>query len=83
MINSVRLHEDKAGRKMAFVRVNSLGFEHDITVFSTAYQRYSKALAKDTLCIIDFDRNDRGMTLNHVFPIDQEQAAALQPTQEK
>lgn len=83
MINSVRLHEDKAGRKMAFVRINSLGYEHDVTVFSTAYQRYGKALVKDTLCIIDLDRNDRGMTMNHIFPIDQEQAAALQPTQEK
>lgn len=79
IINSIRIHEDKAGRKMAFVGINSLGFEHDVTVFSKAYQRYAKQLVKDTLCILDVDRNDRGLTLNHIFPIDQEQAA-LQST---
>lgn len=83
LINSVRLHEDKAGRRMAFVRANSLGYEFDVTVFSTQFERYRKDLVKDTLCILDLDKNDRGATLNRIFPIDQEEADTGPTTQEK
>jgi DNA-directed DNA polymerase III PolC len=72
LINSVRLFIDKAGQTMAFMKINSMGYEADVTVFSKTLAKYKPYLVADKLCFLSIDANDRGLTLNAPYPITQE-----------
>jgi DNA polymerase-3 subunit alpha len=63
IIQRVRKHTDRSDRQMAFMTVNTLGYDIDITVFSKTYEAFRNLLVPDTLGVFGFRRDDRGTTL--------------------
>ena len=69
IVQRMRKHIDSAGREMAFVTLNSMGHELEVTVFSSVYQGVAQVLKPDLLGFFDINCNERGQTLNVVYPI--------------
>lgn len=69
MVQSIRKHVDRSGNAMAFVRINSRGYEMDVTVFSRLWFQIEHQMKKDGLALFEINRNARGSTLTNFYPI--------------
>lgn len=69
MVQNVRKHTDRSGNQMAFLRINSRGYELDVTVFSKVWCQISHIVNRDDLALFAISRNARGSTLSTYHPI--------------
>ena len=69
MVQSIRKHVDRSGNQMAFLRVNSRGYELDLTCFSKTWFQIEHLVSRDVLALFEINRNSRGSTLSNFYPI--------------
>jgi len=69
MVQSIRKHVDRSGNQMAFLRVNSRGYELDLTCFSKTWFQIEHLVSRDVLALFEINRNARGSTLSNFYPI--------------
>ena len=69
MVQSIRKHVDRSGNQMAFLRVNSRGYELDLTCFSKTWFQIEHLVSRDVLALFEINRNARGSTISNFYPI--------------
>jgi DNA polymerase-3 subunit alpha len=66
LLRRVKLHEDRRGRKMAFLTLYAINGDLDVTVFSDQFSAFRDSLKPNTLCLAFVNKNSRGLTLRHM-----------------
>lgn len=70
IVSRVKPHTTRTGKPMAFLSVYARTGDMDVTVFSTEWERFQPVLRPGLLCFAYIRKNDRGVNLLDLQPID-------------
>lgn len=69
VLNRLRPHTAKNGKKMGFSGFQAVDTELDVTIFNTQWRKFHKDLIQGELYLCQIHKNERGLSLVHLEPL--------------